>query len=431
MMTQLKNLKNNPLMLLCLLAICVGLYQKQEMMILYALLGSTALLGVISWLFSVPEDKSLHSTLPKAICKKISQSLHHSQLPLYEQVMVPVMEKEFENYQSIEVGMKVNGEIITLFDSKADELMVCFNKLKQAHELFRKREHEERDKAMTLLVFFAVFFDAPSKRDNIADVLQKIPPQAFKMLRKQAYRLFDLSYLLLEKRLVINSELVKTFADLSLFNRYDLNSAGKANPTLLESKPTLQTSLPTSECESPPAASVKTQETQPQSISENESALLEKVLPVTQPLAPKITKEEEPGEGNEENQTALKETKPTNNSEQQDLISAFISWLEKRIVSGNRQFSIESQNLVITNPEKYGNTQVFVLPGVLGKYQSRSGIEACVMKKALWDKSDLTNPIFVEKEGNSIEITPCVLSNPFESQASSQINEGEPTCVQP
>ena len=68
---------------------------------------------------------------------------------------------------------------------------------------------------------------------------------------------------------------------------------------------------------------------------------------------------------------------------------------------------------------------------MLGKYQSRSGIEACVMKQALWDKSGLTTPVFVEKEGNSIEITPCVLSNPFESQANSQINDGEPTCVQP
>ena len=389
-------------------------------------IGFVSLLS--GWLNSEPTRIKNNDQLPKEATKKLANSLHHSQIPLLEQIIQPIMAKEFPTLHAQKVGETLAGHSISLFDEKIKKLSEAFSTLKASRDFYQKRTLDDRDRAITLLTFFAILFEEQASEENLGLIYQKIPPQAFKMLRKQAYRLFDLSYLLLEKRLVINSELVKTFADLSLFNRYDLNSAGKAYPMLFESKPTLQTSLPTSECESPPAASIKTQEPQPQSISENELSLSEKVLPVTKPLAPKITKE---GEGNEENQTALKETKPTNNSEQQDLISAFISWLEKRIVSGNRQFSIESQNLVITNPEKYGNTQVFVLPDVLGKYQSRSGIEACVMKQALWDKSGLTTPVFVEKEGNPIEITPCVLSNPFESQVSSQINEGEPTCVQP
>ena len=294
---------------ICVPLAAFGLWQGNQAVGFSALsIGFVSLLS--GWLNSEPTRIKNNDQLPKEATKKLANSLHHSQIPLLEQIIQPVMAKEFSTLHTQKVGETLAGHSISLFDEKIKKLSEAFSTLKASRDFYQKRTLDDRDRAITLLTFFAILFEEQASEENLGLIYQKIPPQAFKMLRKQAYRLFDLSYLLLEKRLVINSELVKTFADLSLFNRYDLNSAGKANPTLLESKPTLQTSLPTSKCELPPAASVKTQEPQPQSIPENESALLEKVLPDTKPLAPKITKEEEPGEGNEENQTALNDLTP-------------------------------------------------------------------------------------------------------------------------
>lgn len=369
-----------------------------------------------AWLNSEPKSTVIHPQLPKRAIKQLGNSLHHSQIPLFEQVIQPVMAAEFGAFQAIIKGKKINDEPITLFDTKIEILTTAFAKLKGHGSLYQKRIHDDRDRAVTLLVFLALFFSEESSEVKLQSVLKKLPSQAFKLLRKEAYRLFDLTYLLIEQRLVINTDMVNVFTDSSLFNRYSLSSASPSYLSIDKSTPTLLSSLPTTMDKPEPNAS-SPENTVPQEpidkvVVKDDSIVTEEscqpvVAETNLPLKPDCTKIENPS-----------------------IIPDFISWLEKRISSANRQFAIESQKLVVSNPDKYSKTQVFVLPDVLGKYQSRSGIEVGVLKKTLHEASSIKNSVSVKRDEQSIDVTPCTLSIAFESNALSEIEEGELLCEQ-
>jgi conjugative coupling factor TraD (TOL family) len=106
------------------------------------------------------------------------------------------------------------------------------------------------------------------------------------------------------------------------------------------------------------------------------------------------------------------------------LIPDFIKWLEQRISSGNQQFSLDAQALILRRPNEDDAQRVFVLPEVLSKYQSRSGIAAEAMKLILKETFSDANTYLIDREGIQVEILPCRLTKPISSDCSTPIKEG-------
>ncbi|MBA2710115.1 MAG: type IV conjugative transfer system coupling protein TraD [Tatlockia sp.] len=108
-----------------------------------------------------------------------------------------------------------------------------------------------------------------------------------------------------------------------------------------------------------------------------------------------------------------------------DCLSDFVSWLEKRIESGNKQFSLEEQQLVVSDSSQFGETLVFVLPEVLAKYQSRSGLATDILEQALNEAHASLNPYHIERQGQIMEVLPCALNAPFLTTHSTPILKGK------
>lgn len=104
----------------------------------------------------------------------------------------------------------------------------------------------------------------------------------------------------------------------------------------------------------------------------------------------------------------------------------FITWLEQRMASGNQQFSCDSKALVVCNDSLYGNKTVFILPEVLGKYQTRSGVAVDVIKANLKEACSAGKSFFIERAGNQLEVFPCQIETAFITPHSTLITEGEP-----
>lgn len=396
------------LKILGLIVIGIGMKNESQYIMLFGLCLLTALFAW-GWLDEAPESTAPSLELPDDCMRDVRTNLHHSQIPLFEQVMLPMMAAEFVKLETQIVGKTLSGYPISLFDKKTMDLVCLFSDLKVSRVLYQKRVHEERDRAITLLVFLTLFFKEQKQEGQLVDVLKKIPVQAYKLLRKEAYRLFDLSYLLTEHKVVVNHDLVDELSRLSLFNQYESCSTSLAQPAI------------TNDVSTPEATT--------------ESLLVEESLLSSEE---NTTQEEKPVFASSEKEELIKEVPSTleNNAlqaeqvikpagEAQGLIVGFVSWLEKRINSGNRQFALESQKLVVSNPDKYGNLQVFILPEVLGKYQSRSGVDSGKLKQELIDKSELKHLFSIEKEGAQSEIIPCLLGSPFECKESTLIIEGD------
>lgn len=111
--------------------------------------------------------------------------------------------------------------------------------------------------------------------------------------------------------------------------------------------------------------------------------------------------------------------------EDNDILPDFISWLEKRIESGNRQFCLEAQSLVMSDSKTYGNHYVFILPEVLAKYEARSGISSEAMEQAL-SKKDTGNKQYFTQIGNQgTKVLPVKLTKSFETHYQTIILEGK------
>lgn len=109
-----------------------------------------------------------------------------------------------------------------------------------------------------------------------------------------------------------------------------------------------------------------------------------------------------------------------------DSLVDFIDWLGKRINQGNRQFSLDSQQLVLSNEKQYGADTVFLKPEILGKYQSRSGIATEIIESLLKNRFSNGKTFRIKQSsGESMEVLPCKLKEAFISTGSTLILEGE------
>lgn len=102
----------------------------------------------------------------------------------------------------------------------------------------------------------------------------------------------------------------------------------------------------------------------------------------------------------------------------------FIAWLQQRITSGNEQFSCDTQELVVCNINDYGNKTVFLLPEVLEKYESRSGIGRHLIERSLKNTFPEKKYFHIRRAGKQIVVFPCELDTPFTSNHSTLIHEG-------
>lgn len=103
-------------------------------------------------------------------------------------------------------------------------------------------------------------------------------------------------------------------------------------------------------------------------------------------------------------------------------IDGFTRWLEKRIKSGQKQFSVHAQVLVFQN-EDYPN-YLFVTQEVLGKYEASSQSSVQKLKNALEAETKSKKPYFIEQDEKMIEVFPCPVNQVFKG-VSTRIIEGE------
>lgn len=136
-------------------------------------------------------------------------------------------------------------------------------------------------------------------------------------------------------------------------------------------------------------------------------------------------------EGNEEKNSLHPESTikhhleaPTENDAIQPVVTAFTHWLQSRIESKNRQFSLESQKLVFCNQDTYGDSTVFILPGVLVKYQSREGIQAQQMTEHLTTVYESKKSFFIKISGEKVAVLPVKLNSGVQSSKNTEIMEG-------
>ena len=108
-----------------------------------------------------------------------------------------------------------------------------------------------------------------------------------------------------------------------------------------------------------------------------------------------------------------------------DCLPDFLAWLEKRIASGNQQFALDSQILVCCNAERFGTRMVFLLPEVLGKYQSRSGLTTETLEHALNGAFPNQHTYYIVRDGQRIDVLPCQLNEAFTTCSSTPILEGD------
>ena len=108
------------------------------------------------------------------------------------------------------------------------------------------------------------------------------------------------------------------------------------------------------------------------------------------------------------------------------IIPDFIQWLEHRMSSGNKQFSLDAQELILRNVQEHDDQRVFLMPDVLGKYQSRSGISTQDLEPALKEAFGDAKTYFITRGGLQQEVLPCRLIQPISTEHATEIKEGNP-----
>ena len=104
-------------------------------------------------------------------------------------------------------------------------------------------------------------------------------------------------------------------------------------------------------------------------------------------------------------------------------LSVFTAWIEGRINSKNRSFSLSNQNMILCNVETFGNSVVFVKPEVLAKFQARNGSSVKSTTDLLRLSHKNNNKYYIEKDGEKLELLPCDLSEPFITDGYTDIKE--------
>ncbi|KTC94875.1 type IV conjugative transfer system coupling protein TraD [Legionella feeleii] len=121
-----------------------------------------------------------------------------------------------------------------------------------------------------------------------------------------------------------------------------------------------------------------------------------------------------------------RQEEPKHTQASPEIVPDFIKWLEHRMHSGNKQFSLDAQELVLRQTQAQDDHIVFLLPEVFAKYQSRSGVETAVLESALTESFGESTRYFITKAGLQQEVVPCRLSQPIRTDYSTDIKQGNP-----
>lgn len=105
------------------------------------------------------------------------------------------------------------------------------------------------------------------------------------------------------------------------------------------------------------------------------------------------------------------------------ILADFKKWLFKRMNSRNLQFSLEQQNLVLSNKECYGEYLVFILPEVLEKYCLRSEITLGELRNSLSATALIPKNVYIFREKNKIPLLPIQFDEAIVTNFSSNILE--------
>lgn len=360
------------LALLALMTVYVLLHNLapalDESRVLLSGLVLATLVGVLRYITRPDATPSkTHADLPMEAMHELRESLHHSQMTLYLNIMQPMLAARFPELIGDVIGKKLNEAPLTRFDEKIMLMKQAFKKLGDGRVLYVKRAYEDRDRALTMLVFLRLLWQE-KPTSSLPTLLDTIPVALYPMLRGEVHRLFDVLPLFTDGCLRVNEANSNALSGLIGFY---------SNPA---------THTPVTEDISPG----KEQETElnaPQAAPADEA--LEKSIESTA-----------------------------------DCLPDFINWLGKRISSGNKQFSLESQELVLCNSAQFDEYTVFVVPDVRAKYQSRSGVAIDVLERTLRAAFPVNQTWQIEREGVRMDVLPCRLAEAFTTNCSTLIMEG-------
>lgn len=372
--------------LLAFLTVYFGLhYLKPEfpefLLLLYGV-GISFITGVIRYLTRpIPSKMRCHPDLPEAAMRALQESLHHSQMTMYFTIIQPMLVRSFPSLVTEIIGKKPNEAPLTRFDEKIERLKYAFRQLATSGSLYNKRALEDRDRALTMLVFLRILWRELSAGDLPAR-LKTIPVALYPMLRGEAYRLYDLVLLFTNGQVLANKKESMLLAGIEGFFP-DSSSNASETPLTAETGRDVQDFLV------PRVTLVDEIQPMRDAFSSIEPALLS-----------------------------------TDSVTEGACLADFLSWLLNRIASGNKQFALEYQALLVCNKAHFGANTIFLLPDVLAKYQSRSGVASIVLESALKDAFSDSKSFFIERDGQRIVVLPCALNEAFSTDNSTEILEG-------
>lgn len=342
------------------------------------------LMGAIRYItLPVPSRVSCHPDLPEAAMRALQESLHHSQMTLYFTIIQPMLLRSFPTLVTQIIGKKPNEAPLTRFDEKIEALKHAFRQLAASGCLYNKRAMEDRDRALTMLVFLRILWrELPAS--ELPARLKTIPVALYPMLRTEAYRLYDLVLLFTNGQLLANE------------NEFTLLGS------LIGFYPTLSHEVATTSGIVTEDAALELYQNTVSTTHDIASIIDAPIVPVEHLLP------------------------ATDNTGSPDCLPEFLSWLVKRMASGNNQFALESQALLVCNPIQHGVNTLFLLPDVFAKYQSRSGVQSSCLERALQDAFSESKTFFIERDAQRIVVLPCILNEPFSTDYSTVILEGVP-----
>lgn len=377
--------------------IATWFYARSETTLFVIAVCFIVITAITSFLLSEKKELKAVSSLPKVAEAGLRSSLHLSQIPLLERIIIPVLASELIALRTQIIGAKVNGEPLSLFDEKIAYLTKAFQSLKTSRRLYTNRVLEEQDYAITALVFFTVLYDGIDGAVSLREKLSVIPPAIYTLTKGHSYRLFDISSFILERKILCNQDVVDVLAGIDAFNAVQKNKLTPTQET--ESAPDLISP------ELPEAITTHT-------LKENDVCQLD-IASASHDTS------------TEQSETSIIDPEPQmgeESAQRVELVTPFIEWLEKRIESNNRKFSPASQMLIKTSLA-YEKEVVFVEPDVLAKYQSRSGVDMGVLEKAL-SRAFNSQSFFVSGDDRS-QVFPVKLSSPIDVATTSDIHKGE------
>lgn len=91
-----------------------------------------------------------------------------------------------------------------------------------------------------------------------------------------------------------------------------------------------------------------------------------------------------------------------------NLLSKFLNWLKEQIDSGNKQFSLDSKDLILYNPSHRKPEFIFILSEVLDRYYDQTKIAPEIIQSELKKALKITFSYTILREEKVIEVFPCM-----------------------